>query len=192
VYTKVRGVANAHDQVSKSDSEIEFLILTLWHWVSDIESLTLSLWHWVSDIESPTLTDIDLTNRSLPTFARCLLKTLEISWDLHRTWRWMMMMSVPCKDSSHAYREESPKRPPPHLRKPHQAPLESQRPQRAPLQSQKPHQAPRQRPRSLQLLRQTIDWSLQLHQSNALQMFVLGLLHPQLQAQPHCGQGEIP
>jgi len=51
LYNEVRGVAKTGDQVSKSDSDIEFLTLSLWHWVSDIESLTLSLWHWVSDID---------------------------------------------------------------------------------------------------------------------------------------------
>jgi hypothetical protein len=34
----------------------------------------------------------------------------------------MMMMSVQCKDSSDAYKEESPEGPTPHPRKPHQAP----------------------------------------------------------------------
>jgi len=59
LYTEVQGVAMTRDQVSISNSDIESLTLSLWHWVSDIESLTLSRWHWVSDIESLTLTDID-------------------------------------------------------------------------------------------------------------------------------------
>ena len=49
-YTEVQGVGQIHDQISKSDSDIQSVILSLWYWVSDIESLTLSLWHWVTDI----------------------------------------------------------------------------------------------------------------------------------------------
>jgi len=130
-------------------SDIESLTLSLWHWVSDIEFLTLSLWHWVSEIESLTLTDIDLTNRSLPAFARRVRITPEISWDSDRTRRSMMMMSVQCKDSSHAYKDESPEGPPPHPRKPHQALPESVRLQCAPPRSQKPHPFPRQRSHQL-------------------------------------------
>jgi len=53
--TEVRGVAKTRDQFRKSNSDIESLTLSLWHWVSDIGSLTSSLWHWVSDIGSLTL-----------------------------------------------------------------------------------------------------------------------------------------
>jgi len=109
LYTQVGGVANMHDQVIES----------------------------YSDIESLKMTDIDPTNRSWLAFAWILLITLEISRDLHRMWWSMMMISKECKDSSqtynsvssHTYKEESPDGPPPHPRKPHQAPPESLRPQ---------------------------------------------------------------
>jgi len=55
LYTEVRGVPKTRNQVSKSDSDIESLTLSLWHWVSDIECLILSVWYWVSDIGSLTL-----------------------------------------------------------------------------------------------------------------------------------------
>jgi len=181
LYTEVWGVAKTGDQVSKSDSEMELLILGFWHWVSDIGSLTLSLWHWVPDIgslilglwycvsdigtltlrlwhwvsdigsltlsywhwlsgiESLTSTDIDLTNRSLPTFARCVLITLQMAWDLSRAGSWIMMMSIQRKDWSHAYKHASPEWPPRHPRNGDQAPPGSQRLSLAPPQRPKLH-----------------------------------------------------
>jgi len=57
LYIVVWGVAKTDDLVSKSDSDIESLTLSLGHWVSDIESLTWTVWHSVSDIECLTLSD---------------------------------------------------------------------------------------------------------------------------------------
>jgi len=48
--TQVQGIAITRDQVSKSNSDIESLTSSLWHWVSDIDSLILSIWDWLSDI----------------------------------------------------------------------------------------------------------------------------------------------
>jgi len=98
--------------------------------------LLTQLANWVSDIESLTSTDTDLTNSSIPTAASRLLKTLEMCWDLHQTWRYEMMF-IQCKDSCHAYQKESPERPPPRQRKSNETLLESQRQQRALVQIQK-------------------------------------------------------
>jgi len=97
-------------------------------------------------------------------------------------------MSVQCNDSSHAYKEESPRGRPPHPRKYCQAPSESQRLQQALLQSQKLHQAPCQR---LHLLvHWTISWFVLLPWSiDVLQTFILGLLHTQFKLNRIATQG---
>jgi len=152
---------------------------------------TLNLWHWVADIESLTSTHIDLINSSVMSSPRCLLETLEMSWDLLQMWRQVMMMSIQCKNSSHAWREESPEGPLSHPKTPHHALLESQRLQQAPVQSLKLQHTAHQGWRSHQLLHLSIFCSLLLHRSNPLQMFVLGLLHWQFEAQPHWANGSL-
>jgi len=44
-YPDVWCISMMADNVSKSDSNIESLTLSIWHWLPKIESLALSLWH---------------------------------------------------------------------------------------------------------------------------------------------------
>lgn len=74
LYSHLRCVAELHTQIRKSNSDIESLIST----------------------------DMDLTNSGLPILARNLLITSKISCDVCRIWNSMNMMSVQCKQSSHA------------------------------------------------------------------------------------------
>jgi len=102
--------------------------LSLWHLVSDLGSLTFGIWHWVSNIESLILTDIDLTNRTFPTFARCFMITDNISRAVHQTQSSMMMISIHYSESSRACKAESPNVPPLHTRQLRKALPQSQKP----------------------------------------------------------------
>jgi len=119
-------------------------MLSLGHWFFDIESQILRHEHCLSDIESVTWSLMDLTNRSISTFARQFLITCNLSWDVYQTWSSMMIVSVPCHYSSCTNTEESLEWPPPHPWKPHQIVPERKRPQWSQPQSQQLHPARRQ------------------------------------------------